>query len=211
MRTNGNQHRVISRIEDVIKVIDPVVQTQVDTEVDNVLDLALDNFGGQAVFGNPQTQHPADNRHRLEQRHTIARTHEVLRSGQTTWPRADDCDALLVEALCGFDRLARFGVDFVGDEAFERADIDRLVDQTAIAGRLTAVVTDPAADAGEGIVHLDHAHRVVPATLADQSDVALSTLPGRTGISTGGDSAFLNSVSVGDSLGIALVHRPTGC
>jgi hypothetical protein len=41
---------------------------------------------------------------------------------------------------------------------------------------LAAMVADAPADAGEGVVLLDHAQRVIVAPLADERDVALGAL-----------------------------------
>jgi hypothetical protein len=101
----------------------------------------------------------------------------------------------------GGNRLARLGVDLVGDEALQGADIDRLVDQAAVAGRLAAVVADAPADAGEGVVHLDDAQRIMPAPFADEGDVALGALPGRAGVAAGSDAPLFDGKGVGHGLG----------
>ena len=82
----------------------------------------------------------------------------------------------------------------------------RLVDQVAVAGVLAAMIADAATDAGEGIVFLDDAQRVVVAALADEGDVALGALAGRAGIAAGGDALLFDGVGVGDGLRVELVR-----
>jgi len=205
VRADSDQHGVEAFGEHIVQVVHLVVQAQVHAQVHDVLYLALDNRGRQAVFRHAQAQHAPGDRHGLEDGNTIARAGQVLRGGEAARPRADDRHALVVQARRRLDRRARRSVDLVGDEALEGVDVDRLVEQAAIAGCLAAVIADAPADAGEGVVHLDHAQRVIPAPFADEGDIALGALPGGAGVAAGGDALLLDGVGVGNGLWVELV------
>ena len=78
--------------------------------------------------------------------------------------------------------VVRFKINLVGNESFQGADVDRLIDQAPIAGCFAAVVTDPSTDAGEGIIHFDNPQCIFPTSFSDKSDITLNTLTRWAGI-----------------------------
>ena len=205
MRADGDQHGIKAFIEDVVKIVDAMVELQIDAEIDDVLHFALDDVRGQAIFGHAQPQHAARNRHRFKHGDAKTGAHQVLRRGQAARPCADDRHALLEPSRRRLDRLARLRVDFISHKTLERADVDRLVHLAAIARCLAAVIADAPADAGERIVHLDHAQRIMPAAFADQGNVPLRALTGRAGVAARGNAAFLDGIGIGHGLRIELI------
>ena len=108
---------------------------------------------------------------------------------------------------------ARLGIHLVGDKSLERADIDRLVESSPIAGILAPMVADAPADAGKRIVFFDHAQRIVIASLADERNVTLRALAGGAGVAAGSDAFLFNRIGVGNGLrvkleGGALLNHP---
>src|SRR4030067_1260467 len=151
---DGDQNRGKSFIEKVVQIVDLRVQAQVNTQVKDILNLAFDNLGGQAVFRHAQAQHAASNGHGFKNRHRVACSDDILGSWHADWSCADDCDSLVkVLDLDLINRLAWRGVDFIGDEEFQGADIDWLIDLAAIAGRFTAGVEAAPTEPGEGSAH----------------------------------------------------------
>ncbi len=205
LRPDCNQYRVKSFFEQIIQVFHAVIQAQVNAQIDNILYLPLNDGGRQTELRDAQPQHPPGHRHRLEHRDAIARQDEVPRRRHPARPRPDDRHMLPVTTGDRLDRLARLGIHLFGDKPLQRANVDRFVDQPAIAGRLAAVVADAPADAGEWIIHLDHAQRIIPTPLANQRDVPLRSLPGGAGIPARGNASLVDGVGIGHSLGIQLV------
>jgi hypothetical protein len=105
--------------------------------------------------------------------------------------------------------LARFPIYLIGDETLQGANIDWLIHQTAIAGCLAAMVANAPADTGEGVIHLDNAQGILPATLADEGNVALGTLTGWACIPARSYATLLNGISIWYSLRIKLVGCAT--
>ncbi len=150
----GDQHRVVTVVEEIVQVLNPVVELEVDSEIDDVLHLAVDDLGRQPELGNTEPQHSAGDRHCFVNAHAVAGHRQILRRGEAARPRSDDRHTFLVDAGHRLDRLARLGQDLVGYEALECPDVDRLVDLSPVAGGFAAVIADPAADAGERVVQL---------------------------------------------------------
>ena len=208
VRADGNQHRRKALIENVIQVCYRSIEAQFNAQVGNVRHLALDDPGRQTEFGHAQAQHPTRHRHGLEDGDGIALADNILRSGQSARPGAEDGNALIkIFDFDLFHRLARLGINFIGDEALEGADVDRLIHLGAIASRLAAMVTDTPANAREGIVHFDDAQRVRPTSLANQSDVALGALMSGAGVAAGRDAALLDGESVRHRLRVEFIGR----
>ena len=66
------------------------------------------------------------------------------------------------------------------------------------------MVANAAADAGERVILLDDAQRILVAPLSDQGYVALRALPGGASIPTGGDSQLFKGKSAWNRLGVQL-------
>ena len=208
MRTDRDQHGGKAFVEEVIQVGHWRVQAKFDAQVNNVRNLAFDDLGWQAEFRHAQSQHPARHRHRLEDGHRITPADEVLRGGQAARSRPDDRDALIGMCDLNFiNRLARIGIDLVRDKSFQRADVNRFVYKITVAGRLATVITNAPADAGEGIIHFDHAQGVIPTSLADQGNVTLRALASRACVAAGSNAALFNGKGIGYGLGIQFVSR----
>ena len=207
MGADGDQYRIKALLEEIIEPLYPCFQPELDTEIENVLYLAIDDRTRQAEFWHADTQHAAGDGKGFEDSDTIASAAKILGGGHTAWPGADDGDALVEAARDGLWRNPRLGVDAVGDEALESADVDRLVNLGAAARCLAAVVADAPADRGKGIVLDDGAIGVVDAALADQRDVALSALACGAGLAARGDTALLDGIGVGGRLGIQAMRR----
>jgi hypothetical protein len=207
VRADRHQHRLEAFVENAVQIVDARVQAEFDPQVEDVGHLALDDLRRQAVFGHADPQHASGHRQGFEDRHRITLARQVLRRRQPAGSGADDGDPPGLGSLNRRAGRARFGIDAVGDEALEGADVDRFVDQPAVAGVFAAVVADPAADPGEGVVFLDDPQRVGVTPFADQGDVALGALPGGAGVAAGRDAQFLDGVGVGDGLRVKLVRR----
>jgi len=95
-------------------------------------------------------------------------------------------------------------VGVVGDEPFETADGDGLVDLTPGAVVLTARRADAAADRGERVRLADHRVGFGEPSLADEGDVALRRRRHRTGAFAGRVPLLGHRVRVGDGLRIQL-------
>src|SRR5574337_1463555 len=98
----------------------------------------------------------------------------------------------------------------IGDEALECVNVQRLVNQVAIAGQFATVIADASTDTGEGVVFFDDAQRVGIAPLADEGDVALGTLAGGAGIAARGNAFFLNCIRGRDRLWVEAI-RSAAC
>ncbi len=45
MSAGGDQHRLVTLLEELVEVIDPVIEPEVDSEIDDVLNLPIDDLG----------------------------------------------------------------------------------------------------------------------------------------------------------------------
>jgi hypothetical protein len=115
---------------------------------------------------------------------------------------------LVIKPLRSFERLAILRVYFVGDESFERTDVNRFIHQAAVAGCFAAMVADPAANPWEGIIHLNHPQGIFPTGFPDQGNITLGALTGRAGIPARRYAPFFDCVCVGNCLGIEFIDRP---
>jgi hypothetical protein len=108
-----------------------------------------------------------------------------------------------------FHWFARFSIYLIGHKPLQGPDIDRLLYMAAIAGCLTAMVANAPADAREGIVHLNHPQRIIPAPFPNQSDVPLGALTRWAGIPARGNALLLDRIRIWDSLWIELKNCST--
>ena len=81
-------------------------------------------------------------------------------------------------------------------------DVDGIINFTPVAGILAAMITDTATDAREGIIFFYDAQCVLETTFADERDVTLRPLTGRTGVAARGDALLIYGIGVGNGLGV---------
>ncbi len=206
--TDGNQYRFESLGEDIVQIVHPRVEPQLHPQVHNVLYLAVHDLRRETIFRHTHPQHPAGDRQGLKDGDAIPLFTQVLRRRQPTGTGADHRHPFRIDPLRRFRRRPGLGIHLVGHEPLEGVDVDRIVQFAPVAGILAAVVTDTSTDGREWVVLLDYPQGVLVPSLADQSDVPLHPLSGRTGIPTRGDAPLLDSKSVGHRLRIQLVGGP---
>jgi len=111
-----------------------------------------------------------------------------------------------MEDLGGCDLLARLLIDFVSYESFQSPDIDGFIQFSAIADSLASVIADPAANPGEGVIHLDNTVSIFPASFPDQCNIALGTLTSRAGVPAGSDPGLGDGISIRYGLRILFIN-----
>jgi hypothetical protein len=119
----------------------------------------------------------------------------------------DDCDPFWFCARYDLYRFTTICQGIIHNKTLQGHNADRLIHQRSGTMSLTGVMTGSATDAGKGIVFLYHSKGFPIASLSDESDVALCSLSCGAGGSAGGDTQFLNCVSIGNGLWIEDVSR----
>ena len=210
--TDGHEDGVVV-LQQRRGVLDAVVELQFDPLGDDGVNLPLHHLRRQPQVRHAHAHHAAGHRQRLEHGGGVALTHQIKPRCQPRRPRPHnrhprfDCGLRIAD--CGLPlRLRHFFhmlVRPVGHKPLQGHDVDRLVHLAAAAGVLAAVVADPPADGGEGVVFQDGAVSVGVASLGDEGHVALGALVDGAGVTAGRCAQLLDGVGVGDGLGIELV------
>ena len=155
-------------------------------ELPDHVDLSVDDVLFQLVAGDAVGHHAAGAGILFKHSGTVAHNGQVVGRAEAGGACADDGDFLVKAAV---DR----GDDFLGDiaaallplqirhEFFDGVDRDRLVDGASGAGVLAALVADPAADGGEGVLGLNHGQGFPVLAVSGQLQVGLNRHMGGTG------------------------------
>ena len=115
------------------------VEPHFNAEGDDGVDLGLDERAVEAILGDAEHHHPAEQQGRLIDRHLVAVETQIVSGGKASGPPSDDPERLLPLRPITGDHPAiasRFRSVLLGDEPFQRADGDRTVDLAAAAGHL---------------------------------------------------------------------------
>ncbi len=130
------------------------VHLHLDAEGEDRIDLRLNQGPVEAVLGDAEDHHPAEDPGGLVDRHLIAPQPQVVSGGQAGRSAADDPDRLLaLGAIRGGHRalIARLRPVLLGDETLQGPNGDGAVHLAAPTGSLTGGGAYPAADAGERV------------------------------------------------------------
>jgi hypothetical protein len=149
-----------------------------DAHVDDALHLGVEHVARQAVLGDAEAHHPAQQRPGFDHRHGVAEPAQVVGRRHARGAGADDQHALSgflprrIEPPAALERL-------VAEEALDRVDADRRVDAAAVADAFAAVIADPPHDRRERVV----ARQVAPGGFVGAAlgveEPALDVLAGR--------------------------------
>ena len=143
------------------------------------LDLGVDDGLFQLERRDAVGHHAAGTGGLFKDRGLVAAGGQIVRGGQARGACADDGDLLVPagQSAGGDDDgrdIARLGVQILlGEEFLDRVDGDGLIDRAAGARFLAALVADPAADGGEGVVLLDEGQCLLILALRGELQIAL--------------------------------------
>ncbi len=176
-----------------------------DAEIQDVLDLLVEDVVGQAVTRNAVAEHAAQARLRLEQGHAVAEQGQVGSGRQAGRAAADDGDLAIEFVGCGLGGriLLGIGVDVVGDETLEVADVHGVFDFAAVAVVLAGMLAHPAASGGKRAALADELVGFLELGGGGERDVALRVHAGGAGgFARGAPGGLGDSKDVGDGLRI---------
>ena len=134
---------------------DPGIKFDFDAQVFNDLDFCIEDFFGEAVFGNSDGEPSTRDGQSFEYSDVIAFDSQIVSSRQTRGTCTDNSD-LLALAFLLFGQIARIRVEIkIGNELFKMHDVDGIINLAPHTGRLAGMVTHAAANDGERIVLFD--------------------------------------------------------
>ncbi|EXI73933.1 MAG: hypothetical protein AW07_02071 [Candidatus Accumulibacter sp. SK-11] len=132
-------------------VVDLAAELDLDPEVNDPLHLGFEHVARQAVLGNAEAHHAAEQRPRFLDRDLMAEAAQVVGGRHSRRAGADDQNVLARFAgrrgqlPAALERL-------VAEEALDRIDPHRRIKLAAVAGALAGVVADPPHDRRERVV-----------------------------------------------------------
>ena len=182
----ADEHGVVALRHQLLQAVDALAADEFDAEVEDVAGFLVDDFLGQAEFGDLAADEAARLGLGVEDRDLVAVLGQVARHRQRGRAGADAGDALAV--LLG-RRLRQAVADIVlvvGGDALEAADRHRLLarlvlDARTAAGRLARAVAGASQHAGEDIRFPVDQVGIRIAAGGDQADVFGHGRVGRTG------------------------------
>ncbi len=141
----------LAGLHGVEDIVDLAVQSHRDPKFHDTLHLGLEYIARQAVLGNAEAHHAAQQRARLMDRDAVTEPAQVVGRRHARGAGADDQDM-----LAGFGgrcrQLPAALERFITEKAFDRIDADGCIDLAAVADVLATVVADASHDCREGVI-----------------------------------------------------------
>ena len=177
------------------------VEVNLDAQVLDDPDFRLEDVLRKTVFGNADSEPAAGNRQGFENVHTVALCGQIVGSRQTRRTGADNSNFFIFFLFYLGDVPGLVLEIQVRHEAFQMHDVDGRLHLAPHTGLFTGMVTDAAADRGEGVVFFDKLEGFPVLTRRDQGHIALDADMGGTGRLAGRRPELVDGVTAGNRLG----------
>ena len=180
LRADTEEHGVIAAgLHFGLEILHFVRQLKLHAELHDAVDFLIENVTRQTVLRNAVAHHAAGFRSRIHHRHLMPEERQMIGGGESGRTRADH-KHLLSARLSRHRRRPALLESLVTEEAFNRVDVDRFIELTAVTGSFARVVTDTAHHGGEGIIFHDLPPRGLVAAILREEQPVAAAFPGAT-------------------------------
>ena len=157
------------------------IALDLDAYLHQALDLAIQNVRWKHPHRNAAAIQAAGLGRLFQDRHLVAESRQLIRRAVSRRTRADNRNLLAVR-LAGLHDVVGQRLTEIAEKALDRANGNRLVILSAIAGLLTRVIAHAAGHGREGHVFLDQRIGVEILAALHQIEVALNLLVGAASV-----------------------------